>query len=172
MRDLNLYDLFERNAALYADRPALIDADGTLTFSDLKRRVDALASDLTHRGIRKGDRVAVLAFNSRHYFCLLGATARLDAILVPLNWRLSPEELQFILQDAQPGLLLHDPQHAPVADRLAGALGQPDLICDLESMPADGSPPGGGPAACTAGGDSPYCIIYTAAMGGTPRGRF
>jgi acyl-CoA synthetase (AMP-forming)/AMP-acid ligase II len=170
MRDLNLYDLFDRNAALYANRPALLDADGTLVFNDLKNRVDALAAGLTRRGIGKGDRVAVLALNSRHYFCLLGATARIGAVLVPLNWRLSPEELQFILRDAQPGLLLHDRQHTPVAARLADALGQPDLTGDLEAMTAEGSPPDAGSAARPAGGDSPYCIIYTAAMGGTPRG--
>ena len=91
MRSLNLYDLFRRNATLYGDRPALVDAEGSLNFSELRQQVDTLAAALTARGIQAGDRVAVLAYNSRRYFLLLGAAARLGAILVPLNWRQSKE---------------------------------------------------------------------------------
>ncbi|MBL0715771.1 MAG: AMP-binding protein [Desulfosarcina sp.] len=173
MRDLNLYDLFRRNAALYGDRPALIDAEGTLNFKDLLNRVDALAAALTDRGLRAGDRIAVLAHNSRRYFFLLGAAARLGIILVPLNWRLSVEELQFILKDAEPALFFHDRQHAPVAAQLAESGGKRTAPVDLEAMV---TPPEGrekadlDPAGPPTDGDTPYCIIYTAAMGGTPRG--
>jgi acyl-CoA synthetase (AMP-forming)/AMP-acid ligase II len=169
MRDLNLYDLFERNASLYADRPALVDDDGVLDFGGLKQAVDAVAAALTARGLQPGDRVAVLAFNSRHYFGLLGAAARIGAIVVPLNWRLSTDELRFILEDAQPDMLLYDGHHADTAAQLASSLDRSPLSLDLAGMAGEGQ------AADTTttlfpGGDAPYCIIYTAAMGGTPRG--
>ncbi len=44
MRRLNLYDLFHRNASLFGDRPALVDAEGSLNFRDLRHQVDSLAA--------------------------------------------------------------------------------------------------------------------------------
>ncbi|MDJ0666216.1 MAG: AMP-binding protein [Desulfobacterales bacterium] len=173
MRDLNLYDLFQRNAALYGNRPALVDEKGTLNFRDLRRRVACMAAALTHQGVQPGDRVAVLAYNSRRYFYLLGVAARLGAILVPLNWRLTEEELLFILKDAEPGLLFYDPPHAPVATQLAQSYGRTLVAVDLETMAAPPEDPGseaGEGVDLQADGDTPFCIIYTAAMGGTPRG--
>ncbi|MGD9249705.1 MAG: AMP-binding protein [Desulfobacterales bacterium] len=173
MRHLNLYDLFGRNAALYGNRPALVDEKGTLNFKDLRQRVARTAAALKHQGIQPGDRVAVLAFNSRRYIYLLGAAARLGAILVPLNWRLSEEELLFILKDAQPGLLFYDPPHAPVATQLAQSCEQSMEAVDLETMvttTGDLATQAGEDLDIPADGDTPFCIIYTAAMGGTPRG--
>ena len=173
MRDLNLFDLFRRNAALYGNRPALADEKGTLSFRDLRRRVDRMAAALTRQGIQTGDRVAVLAYNSRRYFYLLGAAARLGAILVPLNWRLSEEELLFILKDAEPGLLFHDRPHATMAAQLAQSCEPAITAVDMETLapPAeDSAADAAEPPDLSAGGDAPFCIIYTAAMGGTPRG--
>ncbi|MDJ0855281.1 MAG: AMP-binding protein [Desulfobacterales bacterium] len=168
MRSLNLYDLFRRNAALFGDRPALVDAEGSLSFSELKQSVDRLAAVLANHGLRPGDRAAVLAFNSRRYFFLLGAAARLGAIIVPLNWRLAAEELQFILRDAEPGLLLFDAPHAATAAALTQA-GDGVQPLDMETMMANPPRTDIAPAAPSDGG-APYVIIYTAAMGGKPRG--
>ena len=170
MRDLNLYDLFRRNEALYGNRPALVDEKGTLNFKDLRQRVARTAAALKHQGIQPGDRVAVLAYNSRRYFYLLGAAARLGAIIVPLNWRLAEEELLFILKDAQPGLLFYDPPHAPVATQLAQSYGPAMTAFDLETTAMASEDPAGEALDLPADGDTPFCIIYTAAMGGTPRG--
>ena len=171
MRDLNLFDLFRRNAALYGNRPALVDEKGTLNFRDLRQRVARMAAALTLKGIHPGDRVAVLAYNSRRYFYLLGATARLGAILVPLNWRLSEEELLFILKDAEPGLLFHDTPHAPMVTQLAQRYDRAMETVDLETMATPTDDPAADaakPSPQPADGDTPFCIIYTAAMGGTP----
>ena len=168
MRSLSVYDLFRRNAALFGDRPALVDAEGRLSYGELQPMVDALAAVLVSHGLRAGERVAVLAYNDRRYFYLLGAAARLGVILVPLNWRLSTEELVFILRDAEPVLLLFDAPHASTAATLtedsAGvqALDMGAMMVAPEragDLPAD--PPGG---------DAAYVIIYTAAVGGKPRG--
>ena len=167
MRDLNLYDVFSRNAALYGDRAALADTEGTLDFRALQQRVDSLAAALTNRDVQAGDRIAVLAYNSRHYLALLGAVARSGAIIVPLNWRLSEDELQFILEDAAPKLLFHDGRHAQTADQLT----QNTAIRPVEmTAPSANLPKADPDDASPVSGDAPYCIIYTAAMGGTPRG--
>jgi acyl-CoA synthetase (AMP-forming)/AMP-acid ligase II len=169
MRDLNLYDIFSRNAALCGDRPALVDTEGDLDFGELRQRVDNLAAALTRHGIQAGDRIAVLAYNSRHYLILLGAAARSGAIIVPLNWRLSEDELQFILKDAAPKMLFHDPHHVQTATQLAQNSGTTILPFEMKAFTAD-IPPTGDSAGIPVSGDAPYCIIYTAAMGGTPRG--
>ncbi len=167
MRSLNLYDLFRRNAALSGDRPALVDVEGPITHSELRQTVDRMAAELVQHGLRPGERVAVLAYNSRRYFCLLGAAARLGAILVPLNWRLATEELLFILRDAEPALLLFDAPHASTAAALTEDSGVKPL--DMETMMADPSGADDAPSD-PPGGDAPFVIIYTAAMGGKPRG--
>ncbi len=168
MRSLNVYDLFRRNAAQHGDRPALVDAEGRLNYGELQHRVDRLAAVLASHGLRSGDRVAVLAYNHRRYFYLLGATARLGVILVPLNWRLSTEELQFILQDAEPALLLFDAPHASTAAALVEKSGGVPSL-DMGAMTAEADRADDAPAAAP-GGDAAYVIIYTAAMGGRPRG--
>ncbi len=170
MRSLNLYDPFHRNASLFGDRPALVDAEGSLSFKELLHQVDGLAALLAAQGLQAGDRIAVLSLNNRGYFFLLGAAARLGAILVPLNWRLSTEELQFILQDAEPAQLFYDAAHKSVAAQLVESTPAPIQAIDMQTLHGDkpqtqGESPGNAP-----GGEAPYCIIYTAAMGGTPRG--
>ena len=167
MRSLNLYDLFCRNATLFGDRLALVDEEGGVNYSELGQAVDRLAAVLASHGLRPGQRLAVLAYNSRHYFFLLGAAARLGAILVPLNWRLAREELQFILRDAAPALLLFDAPHASTAASLAEGRGGMQALA-METMMADPPPSHDLPAGPS--GDAPYVIIYTAAMGGKPRG--
>ena len=170
MRSLNLYDLFHRNASLFGDRPALVDAEGSLSFSDLLDQVDNLAALLADQGLQAGDRLAVLSLNNRGYFFLLGAAARLGVILVPLNWRLATEELAFILQDAAPAHLLYDAPHAAVAAQLAENTSAPLQAIDMQTLQVSPPQTPAGSPGHAPDGDAPYCIIYTAAMGGTPRG--
>src|SRR5690242_7377373 len=100
--------------AHHADRrPAQLAIDDLqtkrkFTYADLDRRIERLAGALAARGIGKGDRVALLAPNCVEYFELPFASGRLGAIMLPLNWRLTVPELEYILGDAQPKLLIHD----------------------------------------------------------------
>src|SRR5437660_2389310 len=89
------------------------------TYADLHRRADQLAGWLAARGIGKGDRVALLAPNCAEYFELQFACGRLGAIMLPLNWRLTVAELEYILGDAAPKLLIHDKGFAQQAQALA-----------------------------------------------------
>ena len=78
-------------------------------------RTDRLAGCAGGAGIGKGDRVALLAPNCAEYFELQFACGRLGAIMLPLNWRLTVPELDYILGDSTPKLLIHDkasPQQA------------------------------------------------------------
>src|SRR5215831_14496438 len=112
-----LYDMLSRNAVIYGDRPAVIHAQGRLTFRDFLARVDALAAGLAALTLCKGERICILAQNHLAYLELYGACARLGVITYPINWRLTAEEIGRIVERAAPRLLLVDDSTLPlVAD--------------------------------------------------------
>lgn len=88
---------------------ALVCGEQRLNYGELNFRSNRLAQALRDRGITKGDRVAVLLLNSNVFLETLFACAKLGAIAVPLNFRLSPAELQFILKDAGAQALIYHP---------------------------------------------------------------
>lgn len=90
-----------------------------LTYGELDRRTGQLTAALAARGIGKGDRVALLAPNCPEYFELQFACGRLGAVMLPLNWRLTVPELEYILGDSTPKLLIHDRSFAAQAEALA-----------------------------------------------------
>jgi fatty-acyl-CoA synthase len=90
----------------------------TFTYADIDRRTDRLAAALAGLGISKGDRIGLLAPNCAEYFELQFACGRLGAIMLPLNWRLTVPELEYILGDSTPKLLIHDKAFATQAAEL------------------------------------------------------
>jgi len=99
---MDLADLIDRNAAFTPDKPALRHQGQVWSYARLAERIAALARGMKSQlGVRRGDRVAVLALNSPDYLVLLYACARLGAMLVPLNWRLAEPEQTFVLGDAE-----------------------------------------------------------------------
>ena len=85
------------------------------SFAQLDHKVTHLARQLATLYIGEGDRVALLAANSLHFVTCVHALTRLGAILVPLNTRLTSDELRWQVQDAHVTLLLHDAEHASIA---------------------------------------------------------
>ena len=91
------------------DRPALVFEDTAWTFTQLDDRATMAAHALIGSGITRGARVGFLAKNHPDYFTLMFACARVGAVLVPLNWRLAPPELAYVLNDAEVTILVIDP---------------------------------------------------------------
>jgi fatty-acyl-CoA synthase len=84
-----------------------IDYDGRLvTYAELDAGADAFAGAFAEAGLQRGDRVATLTGNSPEHVMVFFACARLGLILLPLSWRLSPAELRYQLDDAEPALSL------------------------------------------------------------------
>ncbi|MBU1399050.1 MAG: AMP-binding protein, partial [Proteobacteria bacterium] len=111
--DFTIYDLISRNAVSFGKRPAWFEVDDgrTLTFAEFKKKVDSLACGLQLEGIKKGDRIGALGKNSLEYFLLYGAAAALGAIMLPINWRLSSDEICFNLNDCEPEILFVDAEY-------------------------------------------------------------
>ncbi len=95
-------------------RPHSVALDGldtgvSLTWSALEARVAKLAGALRERfGIRAGDRVALIADDDPRVIELQFACIRVEAIFVPLNWRLAPAEIEVLCLEAEPALMVHD----------------------------------------------------------------
>jgi long-chain acyl-CoA synthetase len=176
--DFTFYDVIIRNALSFKNREAWFEVDDnrTMTFSQYKENVDRLAAGLQKSGIKKGDRIGVLGKNSLEYFLLYGAAAALGAIVLPINWRLSANEVRFNLNDCEPKLVFVDREFQETIQSLKGG-----LLCvekyfslGLES----GEFPGFGtllnnqadfePAEVST--DDSFVIVHTAAVAGRPRG--
>ena len=99
------------------------------SYADLDRRADALAAWLASLRIGRGDRVALLAHNGVEFFDLQFACARTGSIAVLLNWRLTASELEYILSDSAPRLLIHDIEFSATAQALQARCGLQYLLC-------------------------------------------
>ncbi|MGH6787540.1 MAG: fatty acid--CoA ligase [Novosphingobium sp.] len=95
----SLCDLVREHARNQPDAPAFTFGDETLTFADLDRGSNRAANALAALGVRKGDRIAYLGKNHPLYFEVLVAAAKLGAVMTPVNWRLAPPEVAYILND-------------------------------------------------------------------------
>src|SRR4249920_2246755 len=95
-------ELLSKRAFVSPDGEALVDvASGRrFTFAELDVLATTAAAGLAGLGVGKGDRVALLSMNSPEFVASYLGCARLGAVTVPLNWRLTPEELAFIVDDS------------------------------------------------------------------------
>jgi fatty-acyl-CoA synthase len=170
---MDLADPIDRNAAFTPDKPALRCQGQIWRYADFATRIVAMARGMKSQlGVRRGDRVAVLALNSPDYLVLLYACARLGAMLVPLNWRLAVAEQMFILRDAAVKVLLVTAPFDAVCESLAEALPQTRIVgldhgSDLAALLDAGS--GDGREPCV-DWHSPLLIVYTAGTTGRPKG--
>jgi fatty-acyl-CoA synthase len=130
---VDLFSLLERARDLHPEREAVVDGALRLTYTQLDSRARSLATWLASRGVRRGDRVAVLDHNSAAFVEAYFACALLGAVLAPLNVRLSPQELAFILEDCGARHVLAGPSCAAGVSALAarsraGASALPELL--------------------------------------------
>ena len=135
-------------------------------FAKFWRRVERVTGHLqvTH-GLKLGQRVAWLGLNHELQLVTLVACARLGLIFMPLNFRLAVAELQVVLQDAKPSILIHDEWHANAVVTLASDVPQ---SCRLESLIATSSAKNLALPAVDDGLD--VLLVYTSGTTGLPKG--
>ena len=106
-------DFLDRAVDLYSDVTGVVAHDGTeYTYAELDARVNRLANALAARGIERGDRVALLAPNTHYFIETLYATNKLGAVFVPMNYRLTADELAYILEDCAADVVVADHEFA------------------------------------------------------------
>lgn len=131
----------------------------TWTYQSFERVVAQYAALLRNRGIGHGHRVAAIARNRAELIFLHLACARIGAIYVPINWRLSSAEIGELVEDAMPGIIL--------GDAMLTEARLPGLSLDEFDMAARGTDPLGHEAVDQ---DAPSLILYTSGTSGRPKG--
>ncbi|MEE4253777.1 MAG: AMP-binding protein [Desulfuromusa sp.] len=176
--DFTFYDLINRNAVAFSNRNCWQEMDDgrQLTFAEYKIRVDLLAGGLSRVGVAKGDRIGVLGKNSLEFFLIYGAAARLGAIVLPINWRLSADEVCYNLNDCQSKIVFADEefQHIlkdnreqlPSVEACFNLKGDQGDALQFTSLLEVGTQVHSGEVASSDG----FVIIHTAAVAGHPRG--
>jgi fatty-acyl-CoA synthase len=167
-----------RHALMQPDQVALRFLGHTTTWGELDRRVSALAGVLHRRGVGFGDRVLILMLNRPEYVEAFLAVNKLGAIAVPVNFRMTPPEIAYLVTDCQPAVMITESVLAGVATAVRdlepamatvivagggtddGALGYEDVLAEA-GAPA---PPVDIPE------DSPALIMYTSGTTGRPKG--
>ena len=172
-----VYDMIAHGASVHGDAPAVIQDGRSLSFRDFKDRVDDLGAGLAALGIGKGERICVLAQNDVAYLELYGACARQGIIAYPINWRLTGEEVERVMERAAPQMMVADASTLGVVAAWPQRRKSVPHWYQFGQSAGPGFKPfdslygaaGGRPAADVSPAD-PFAVISTAAVDVIPRG--
>jgi fatty-acyl-CoA synthase len=180
-RRQNWTNQLARHALMQPDATALRFLGRTTTWRELDQRVVALAGALSRRGVDYGDRVLILMLNRPEFVESVLAINRLGAIAVPVNFRMTPPEIAFLVSDSQAKAIITEQVLATVAAAVrdipeaaatlstvvvAGGATDADLI-GYDDLLAEEGPP---PAVVDIPDDSAALIMYTSGTTGRPKG--
>lgn len=176
LRTLN--DVVERNARYHGDSLFQAFGDRRQTFREYAVRARQLASALHAGGVKVQDRIGLLGMNCAEYLEIYGVSEVAPYILAPVNFRLAPPEILYILRDAAPVVLFFEKQYETTIDALRAEL--PSIrryVCfggpapawaeDYEAVVASGSPAGPGLEVLPS---HLHAIVYTSGTTGRPKG--
>lgn len=155
------------------DRVALVDhASGrALTYAELDRLGDSFTAMLAHAGVRRGDRVGIIAANRLEHVVLFLSCVRAGAALVPFNWRLADAELAHVLRDARVRVCFGEDRFRAGTERAFDERAMATRWIDLDhELPAllRRAAPRGAPARLAA--DDAALVLYTSGSTGVPKG--
>ncbi len=158
---------------------AIIFRDQRLSYGTLNQRTNRIANALAARGVGTGDRVALLLLNGNAFIETFFACAKLGAIAVPLNYRLTPAELQFILSDSGSRVLVYHPRFSDLIKPIRGetalehgiAVAMPgdDIGADADYEQTLRRSPDSEPDVLVRQQD-PLMMMYTSGTTGKPKG--
>jgi fatty-acyl-CoA synthase len=186
IKSMNIAWWVQRWAELTPDKPALIFEDRQFSYRELCQRADRTSCWLQSIGIEKGDRVAVMLHNCPEFLDLFLACARLGAIFVPINFRITAPELDYFIKNCRPRLFVHNNTVKAVVDELEiegylppmmvavlgnrGDSGKKVFDFGKESLKFDGKRAFLTRSLGPADPEEPQVIMYTSGTTGKPKG--
>ncbi len=182
--NVNIGSFLTRRADISPDREAYVDAasGARFTFSELNVRSNRLSHQLLGLGVGQGDRVALCLMNSIEFIEAFIAVAKIGGVVVPLNWRLVADELEFIIKDSGAETLIYGQEFQTIIGDLHGRGEKTDVqhwlevvgtgVCldfatDYAALCAQGAV---SEPEVTASGDDLLYIMYTSGTTGLPKG--
>lgn len=185
IKSMNISWWVLRWSELQPQKPAIYFEGETISYGDLHRRANRIACWLQSLGIEKGDRVGVMLENCPEFIELYLACARIGAIFVPINFRLSTSELDFTLTNSRPRLFVFGERQSALAMELNLGTKRPPMLLGLvgrenpsnefihyntETMAHDGQQPFLTKSIGPADPEEPHVIMYTSGTTGQPKG--
>jgi O-succinylbenzoate-CoA ligase len=178
---MNLGSFLAKRARLSPRLEAVveIERDRRFSYAELDARANRIANVLLAKGVRKGDRVGLLLMNGVEFIESYFGAAKIGAVVVPLNWRLVPDELNFIIGDSGSVVLIYDQDFNETVNELhtrdlpvrnwirVGTGDGPDWAEDYDQVCADA--PTEEPE-INAADDDLLFIMYTSGTTGLPKG--
>ncbi|MFC7060935.1 long-chain-fatty-acid--CoA ligase [Halobacillus seohaensis] len=174
-----LTSMFEQTVAKYPNKEGLVDLRlGTRwTYQQWDLEVNKLANALLAEGVDKGDRVSTVLFNTAEFATTLFACMKIGAVFNPINFRLTAQEIDYIIKDADPKIVLFEKATAASVEGVAVSLPQItywsidedelsyaknyyDAINHSQTSKPD----------CLVDEDDIYAIMYTSGTTGAPKG--
>ena len=107
---MNIGYLLHNSASKYPESTAVISDEGRWTYKTLNERTNRLAAAMLNAGLAKGDRIAILLYNSSYFVEAYFAAVKVGLVVTPVNFRFSGREIEYVLNDAQPHLLIYGPE--------------------------------------------------------------
>jgi fatty-acyl-CoA synthase len=107
---MNVGYLLANSAHKYPKRLAIISEEGRWTFEEFDQRTSRLGGAMLNAGLKKGDRVAILFFNSSYFVEVYFASLKVGLIATPVNFRFVGPEIVYVLNDSQPSTLFYGPE--------------------------------------------------------------
>ncbi len=175
--DYSLQGAFESRRSTKPNVPFLLFGGETQTWDEFRIDCEKMARFLSSRGIRKGDRVAVIARNHSGHVCALFALARLGAIMVPINPEFGPHETSYVLNHAEVSGVIASEETIAKARQAAADLAPQPWFALLDGRDEqtphlrqllDAAPPLALPDEISC--DETCVIVYTSGTTGLPKG--
>ena len=171
--DFNVRDYLDRGAFVYPERVAIVDEPdapgslGRITYADLDARSRGLAARFDALEIGVGERIAIVSPNSARFLIAIFGVSGSGRVLVPINFRLKPEEVAYILEHSGAALVLVDPE---CADLVAGVTGCEVVVMDGVADADFFAPATTEPRSWASDEDATGSINYTSGTTARPKG--
>lgn len=174
---MNTAEFLTISAAIVPDRAALVGPDRGSTYSELQSAVNRLANGLQSLGVGKGQNVGIMAVNGPEFVEIYYATAGVGATMVPLNFRAKTEELTYMINEADVGVLFIGERYWPIYEQIKESIPDVEHVIGLDFHPDSGSHYGtlvenneDIPVFTEIDDSDPTLLIYTSGTTSLPKG--